>query len=166
MTPLTLVAALVLCAAGAAKLRSPDAAWHAVAVLGVRIPRWIIRPFAAAELALGLWVAVDPAPVGGLAAAALYVLFAAIGTLLARRHAACGCFGGGDAQASGMQSLLSAVLAAVSLVSATVGSHGAIWLLDQGGYGFVVLIGSGACAYAVVLCYTRLPQAWRAWSAP
>jgi hypothetical protein len=65
-----------------------------------------------------------------------------------------------------MQALLSAVLAVASIVPAIGGSHGAIWLLRHGGYGAVALIGCGACAYAIVLAYTRLPQAWRAWSAP
>jgi hypothetical protein len=158
------VAALVLCAAGVGKLRSPDPAWRALAVLGTGVPRWLVRILALGELALGASFAIHPTRAGGVAAGALFALFAAVGVLLARRNASCGCFGGDGAPASAMQALLSAALAVSSILAATAGGHGTIWLLRHGGYGGVVLIGCGACAYAIVLAYTRLPQAWRAWS--
>jgi hypothetical protein len=83
--------------------------------------------------------------------------------LLARRRAACGCFGEDDFPASRAQALLSAVLAVASAAAAVWPPHG---LLDRpAGQAVVLMIGIAASAYATVLAYTQLPAAWSAWSA-
>lgn len=149
------VAALVLCAAGLAKLRSPRTA---AAALGV--PAGLIRAFSLYELALGAgalgWTVLSPL------VALTYLGLAALTFVLARRAQACGCFGEGDAPASRAQSLLSLGLALVSVAPA----HGAGWLLDRSaGAAAVLALGAVGAAYGVVVAYSNFAPAWRAWSA-
>jgi hypothetical protein len=149
------VAALVLCAAGVAKLRSPRTAATALGV-----PVGLIRAFSIYELALGAgavgWTVLSPL------LALTYAGLAALTLLLARRAQSCGCFGEGDAPASRAQSLLSLVLALVCLGP----SHGVGWLLDRPpGPAAVLVLGVIAAAYGTVVAYAEIPAAWRAWSA-
>ncbi|MGI8712157.1 MAG: hypothetical protein ACR2NR_03040 [Solirubrobacteraceae bacterium] len=156
------VAAIVLCVAGATKLRAPRTAAEALSV-----PIGLIRAFSVYELVLGAIVLLT----GARAAAALlgltYVGLAALTLRLARRCAACGCFGEGDAPASIAQSALSAALALVAFAAAIGGSHGAGWILGRPlGSGVVLVLGIAASVYGTVVAYAELPLAWRAWSAP
>jgi hypothetical protein len=149
------VAALVLCAAGVAKLRSPRTA---AAALGV--PAGLIRAFSVYELALGtgalVWTVLSPV------LALTYAALAALTLHLARRAQSCGCFGEGDAPASGAQSLLSLCLALVSIAPA----RGAGWLVGRApGTASVLVVGVVAAAYGIVVAYANLAPAWRAWSA-
>lgn len=172
LTPPFVAAAFVLCAAGIAKLRSPAPAVAALRVVGVS-PRLLrsagsalVRCAALAELALGGSCAAAPSrPTAALLAAA-YALFAAIAVLLARRRAACGCFGDDRVPASLTQSLLSATVALIAGLGAAEPVHGAAWILDRPpGSAVAVSVGIAGVAYAAVVVYTELPQAWAAWSA-
>jgi hypothetical protein len=161
-----LVACAVLCVAGVAKLRSPAGAAHALAATGLSMPRGLIRAFAAVEVALAAWAALAPSRLAAAAIACLYVGFAGLGLLLARRRAACGCFGEGDAPASPIQALLSLSLAMIAVVAVVSPPHGVIWLVGQQVWlTALMLIAIGAAAYATVAAYTDLPVAWGAWSA-
>ncbi len=156
MTVPHVVAAIVLCAAGIAKLRSPLTAARTLSVA----PR-LVRAFAVYELALGagalVWTALSPL------LALTFLGLAALTAVLARRDQSCGCFGEGDAPASFAQSLLSVVLALVSIA----GAHGVTWLIARPPAPAAVLIlGTGAAVYATVVAYAEIPRAWRAWSAP
>jgi hypothetical protein len=149
------VAALVLCAAGIAKLRSPRTAATALGV-----PVGLIRAFSVYELVLGAgalgWTVLSPL------LALTYAGLAALTLVLARRAQSCGCFGEGDAPASGMQSLLSLALALVCAVPA----HGAGWLLDRSvGSATVLALGVVVAAYGILVAYAEVPAAWQAWSA-
>lgn len=154
------VAALVLCVAGLAKLRSPAPAARAVGLPGAPV-----RAFAAAELALGAWALVSTAAVASALMAGLYAGFALLTLRLASAGESCGCFGTQDNPASGLQSLLSATLAGVAALAAAGGVHATGWILGRGP-GFVALLGSGTAGavYGVVLAYSELPQLWRSWS--
>lgn len=150
------VAAIVLCVAGIAKLRSPLTAARTLSVA----PN-LVRAFAVYELALGagalVWAALSPL------LALTFLGLAALTAVLGRRAQSCGCFGEGDAPASLAQSLLSVVLALVSIA----GAHGVAWLIARPPAPAAVLIlGIGAAAYATVVAYAEIPLAWRAWSAP
>jgi hypothetical protein len=150
-----MVAALVLCAAGLAKLRSPGTGATALG-----IPAGLIRAFSVYELALGAGVLVWP--VLSPLLALTYLGLAGLTLVLARRAQSCGCFGGGDAPASRAQSLLNLVLALVCAGP----SHGVGWLLDRPpGPAAVLVLGVAAAAYGIVVAYAELPAAWRAWSA-
>lgn len=148
------VAALVLCAAGLAKLRSPRTAATALG-----IPAGWIRAFSVYELALGAgalaWPVLSPL------LALTYAGLAALTLVLARRAQSCGCFGEGDAPASRAQSLLSLVLALVCAGP----SHGVSWLLHRPpGPAAVLVLGVATAACGTVVAYAELPAAWRAWS--
>jgi hypothetical protein len=159
------VAAIVVAVAGVAKLRAPAVAVGASRELGFRAGPRVIRAFAAAEVATGVWCLVA----AGVAAAALaccYAGFAAISLLLVRRRAACGCFGEGEAPASLAHPLISGALAAVCVLATVEAPHGIGWMLGRpAAQAIVLLIGIVAGAYATVLAYTQLPAAWGAWSA-
>jgi hypothetical protein len=165
LTPPLLVAAGVLCVAGALKLRSPAPAVRAVSLLGLRAAPFLIRLLGAVEVGLGVWALIAGGRVAAAAIACAYAAFAVIALLLARRQASCGCFGEDRTPASPLQSLLSAALAAVALASALAGAHGLGWVLDRGpGPAATLMIGIGGALYATVIAYTDLPAAWSAWS--
>ncbi len=160
-----LVAAVVLCAAGLAKLRSPTGAVRALAAVGLPARAGLVRAFAGGELALGTWSLLYPSPRSAGAVACVYAGFCILSLVLARRRAACGCFGDGDAPASVVQSLLSAALGLVAAGAAIAPAHGVGWILGGGiPKASVLTVGIAGSAYAIVLAYTKLPQAWSAWS--
>jgi hypothetical protein len=166
LTPPFLVAATVLCIAGAFKLRSPAGAARALGVLGLPARVALVRALAAGELALGVWCAIDAGRVAAGALAGVYAIFAAVAWLLARREAGCGCFGEDEAQASIAQSILSAALSLVALAAAVSGAHGLQWVLERPAMSAAVLVlGTAGAACGTVLAYTEMPWAWGSWSA-
>jgi uncharacterized membrane protein YphA (DoxX/SURF4 family) len=167
LTAPILLAASVLCIAGVAKLRSPDTATRAFEALGLPAKPALGRALATVELALGLWCALDGSRPAAIAVACLYAAFAAAAVLLSRRHSSCGCFGAEELPASLWQAVLSATLGAVALAGALADAHGLRWVLDRPALeASTILLGTAGAAYAVVLAYTLLPQAWTSWSAP
>jgi hypothetical protein len=160
------VAAIVLAVAGVAKLRAPGVAVAALREAGLPASAWLVRAFAAFEVALGVWCILSPGAAAAVVLACCFAAFAGLALLLARRRAACGCFGESDAPASTAHAVISAALAAVCVLAAIHTPHGVAWLLDQGaGNAVVLVIGIAGSAYATVLAYTQLPGAWTAWSA-
>ncbi len=165
LAPALVVAAAVLVVAGVAKLRSPDSARVALVTLGWPVPNAAIRGLAVAEIALGVWTAVHPGRLLAAAVACMYLGFAAVALLLARRRASCGCFGDAGAPASAIQAALSLALAVLVATAAVWPAHGLPWLLGHGpGYATVLILALGATVYALVLAYTVLPQTWLSWS--
>jgi hypothetical protein len=161
-----LAAALALCVAGLAKLRSPRPAAEALAVAGLPSHPWLIRCFAACELALGMYAALSGSTLAAIAMAATYAGFAGLTLLLHRRHAACGCFGSEGAPASPAQSAISAVLAAVAAAAAISHAHDLSWIVSRSAVTAAsLLIGIGGAVFALVVAYSDLPVAWSAWSA-
>jgi hypothetical protein len=164
LAPPLIVASLLLCVAGALKLRSPGGAVGALAALGLPARAWIVRAFAAYEVALGAVCAIDPSRVTAVALALLYALFAAVAAILMRRRAACGCFGENDFPVSSGHWIASGLLASLALTAAVAGPRGLDWLLGRFSVtAAVALIGTVAAVYAVVLVYTAVPRAWGAW---
>jgi hypothetical protein len=163
LTPPFTVAALVLCVAGAAKLRSPASARQALQALG--LPP-LVAPLAFAELTVGIACVVAPGRATAVALACAYATLCGVAIVLAARRAGCGCFGEGDAPASVAQALLSAMLAGIAILAAVTASpHGLGWLLAQSpGSAMVIVLGTAGAAYGAVLAYTELPQAWNSWS--
>jgi hypothetical protein len=159
------VAALVLCVAGVAKLRSPDGAVRALIVLGLPSGRALVRAIAAVEVSLGAWALLSPRGLSAGGVAAVYATFCVVSLVLAVRRAACGCFGDGDGPASVVQSLLSAGLGAIAVGAAFAPAHGIAWVLGRGlAPAAIMIAGIAAAAYATVTAYTQLPAAWSAWS--
>jgi hypothetical protein len=97
--------------------------------------------------------------------AVTYGGFGVLTLLLARRDAACGCFGSERALASPIQSLLSVAMAVVVAASAAASPHALSWILGRPtGTASVLLLGTAAAVYATVLAYSELPLLWRSWS--
>ncbi len=149
------VAAIVLCVAGIAKLRSPGTAATALGV-----PPGLVRAFSVYELALGAgalaWTVLSPL------LALTYLGLAGLTAVLARRAQSCGCFGEGDAPASVVQSVLSVALALASVAAA----HDIGWLFARPpGSAAVLAMGIVAAVYGTVVAYSEIPLAWRAWGA-
>ena len=162
LAPPFVVASLLLCVAGASKLRAP-----AVAAAALRTSPWVIRALAAGEVALGLACAVDPTPALGVALAIVYALFAAVAAVLMRRRVACGCFGEDDFPVSAGHWIASALLGTLVLVAAVAGPRGLGWLLERPApQAVALLIGIAGALYATVLVYTVVPRAWGAWERP
>jgi hypothetical protein len=165
LTPLCAAAALVLCAAGLAKLRSPGPAARALATIGMPVGGRLVRGFAACELALGASCLLAPRAANAAALACVYAIFAGLTLLLARHRAACGCFGDHGAPASAIQSLLSAVLALIALAATIAPPHGLGWIVGQHIWLVAVLTaGVAGAAFGTVVAYTELPRAWGSWS--
>ena len=152
LTPAFATAALVLCVAGIAKLRS-----HSSML-------WIL--VGSGEIALGAWCLLVPGRIASGALACAFAAFSAVASVLARRGASCGCFGeaGRDEPASPAQSFLSAALASVALAATLAPAHGVDWVLARPAASAAVII-AGICgsAYAAVLAYTQLPRLWSSW---
>ena len=160
------VAAVVLCWAGAAKLRKPEPAVRAIAAAGFAAASpALVRAVATGEVALGLWCALRPGRLAALLLGCVYVAFCCLSLALAARSVDCGCFGERDAPASGAQPLVSGVLASVALAAVAWSVHGPEWVIDRSVPSALVLaLAIGAGAYATVLVYTELPALWGSWS--
>jgi methylamine utilization protein MauE len=150
LTPPFLVAALVLCVAGVAKLRAPRRAMRALAV---------------GEVALGAACLVHPTRPLALAMSVVYMSFAAVAVVLRRRRLACGCFGENDFPVSLAHVIASELLGSLALAAAIAGPRGLGWLAGRSpAAAAVLLIGVAGAAYAAVLVYTAAPRAWATWS--
>jgi hypothetical protein len=159
-------AALVLCVAGAAKLRSPAGAARAITTLGLPGSRPLVRGFGALEIVLGAWCLAAPGPIPAGVATSTFAAFAVVSRALVSRRASCGCFGDGDLPASAAHVVLSALLGALCAASALGAPRSLEWMLGRPpGLAGALVIAAGGCAYAIVLAYTLLPPAWSAWSA-
>jgi Methylamine utilisation protein MauE len=161
LTAPVLMAAALVCVAGAAKLREPAGAVRALVVLGLPARRAYVRMLGCVELAAGAAVLVAPAgPLPEAVLAALYGVFAGASAALWRRGAGCGCFGQSeDESVSAAHVGLSGVLALVCVAGAVWPPHGAEWTLTRP----VLALGIAGSTWAAVLAYTQLPVAWGAW---
>jgi hypothetical protein len=160
LAPPFLVASLVLCVAGLAKLRAPATA---AAALGVG--SWPIRALATGEVALGAACALHPTRALAVALAGVYATFAIVAVVLKRRRAACGCFGDNDLPVSQAHVVASELLGALAAAAVAASPRGLPWLAGQPAWTAGALAaGIAAAVYATVLVYTALPRAWSAWS--
>lgn len=159
----------VLFVAGVWKLLQPLPLWRSgdtylAARPWARRVRPLWRPAAVRVLAL-VEVAVAPAAVIGgewwfAAVAALYVLFAASATALARARLQCGCFGAASAVATRRHPFIALVAAGGALCAALGGAPGAAaaWgELPALGVPHVLLVGAGAAATVALLTFRGSP---------
>jgi hypothetical protein len=161
LAPPFLVASLVLCLAGLAKLRAPD-----TAAAALRISPSLIRGLAVGEFVLGVSCVVQPTRATAVVLAGAYATFAAVAAALRRRGLACGCFGDNDLPVSQAHVIASELLGALAAAAALASPRGLSWVVGQPIAEAVVLaVAIAAAAYATVLIFTVLPRAWNAWSA-
>ncbi len=165
LAPQFLVASLVLCVAGAFKLRAPDVAAGALRALRLPSGARLVRGLALGELALGAACVVHPSRVTAAALGATYFTFAGVAAALAGQRVGCGCFGEADTPVSRLHVVANLALGAVAFASAVASPRGLDWLARQpAGKGAALGIGIVGAAYAAVLIYTEAPRAWAAWS--
>jgi hypothetical protein len=154
-------AALVLCVAGAAKLRAPGSALRALSSIGIPAREPFVWALAAVEIALGGLALLAPGSATAIPVACMYAAFAVVALVLLRHRSECGCFGESEAPASRLQGVLNVMLMTISLAAAVGQPHGLRWIVGQP----VLLLGIAGSAFGIVLAYTELPRAWSAWSA-
>lgn len=167
-----LAAALLLVAAGLAKVRRPAGTSIALRRAGVPVPEWAVRAGAAGEVAAGCWALTS----GRVAAALLalsYLGFAGFVALALRRGSpvsSCGCFGSGnkaDSPPTVSHIVLNLAAAATAAWAAFHAHAGAVTLVRQqplAGAPLVLL--TGAVAYLAYLVIGVLPKTLAAGSAP
>ncbi len=165
LSPALGAAALVLCVAGWAKLRSPRAVRRALSTLGLPSSGLPVRVLATAELALGATCLLDPTRLVCALVATAYVALTAVAWILARREADCGCFGEATTAASPLHLVLNAALATAATAAVFAGAHPIWWFFGHQVWSALALcLAIAGSAYGLVIAYTQLPRAWTAWS--
>jgi hypothetical protein len=157
-----LIAALLLAAAGAAKVVDPTTTVGALRGSGLGIPAVAVRIGGGLEAALAIAAAVTGAPILALAVAASYLLFTAfVISALVRGLpiGSCGCFGRVDTPPSALHVVvdLGAVVAAIG-VAAGDGTGLGPTLTAQPLAGVPLLLLVGVGTYAAFTALTIVPQ--------
>jgi Methylamine utilisation protein MauE len=110
--------ALVLVAAGGAKVIRPEDTARALHVAGWRVDRNVVRAGAVGEALVGLAAIAFPGPLTGGLVAASYLAFSCFVVVAVRRGwplSSCGCFGRPDSQPSYQHATLNAAAAAIAI---------------------------------------------------
>lgn len=124
-----LAAAGLLVVAGVPKVADPLPLVRALRAAGMPLPRLLVRAFATAEVAVGLWALAAPGRASSGLVAAAYLLFTAfVARALARGGilGSCGCFGKADTPATRTHLTLTAAAALVG-AWATVDPPRGVW---------------------------------------
>jgi len=157
-----LIAALLLAAAGAAKVIDPTTTVGALRKLGLPAPAAAVRVGGAVEVALAVGAVLTGAPVLAALVAVSYLLFTAFVLVALGRGlpiGSCGCFGKVDTPPSVLHVVvnLAAVTAAIG-VALGDGTGIADVLADQplAGVPFLLLVAVGG--YAAFTALTVVPQ--------
>ena len=159
--------ALLLGAAGVAKLAQPDAAVRAMATAGLPVPTPAVRVLGAGEVLIAALVLVYGGRLAGLAVAVAYAAFAAFSQVLLARSeatASCGCFGVDSS------SPVSRWHVGLNVVAAVVALAAAIWptdglpdvLADQPLTGLPFLALTVIAGWLLFAAYTLLPDLFEA----
>jgi hypothetical protein len=159
------VAALVLAAGGAFKLRDPEPTRSMFTEIGVRSPRlatMLAVGSGVAELALGTATFLVGGRVLGLLTAAAFVVFTLLAARLVRlpTTASCGCFGRHSGDTTWLHVGVDAAVAAVALTAAVLDAPGFLDArgdLPGAGIAFVGMAAIGA--WLVIATMTVLPDA-------
>jgi hypothetical protein len=117
-----LAAAALLVVAGVPKVVDPVPLVRALRATGMPVPPLLVRAFALAEVAIGVWALVAPGRVSsGLVAAAYLVFTLFVARVLARGGVlgSCGCFGRADTPATRTHLGLTAAATLVALWATT-----------------------------------------------
>jgi hypothetical protein len=164
-----LAAALLLLAAGLAKVRRPADTSIALRRAGLPVPEWVVRAGAAAEVAAGCWALTSAQAAAGLVALS-YLGFAGFVALALRRGSpvsSCGCFGKADSPPTVSHVVLNLAAAATAAWAAFHAHAGAVAVLrHQPLAGVPLLLLTGAVAYLAYLVMGVLPKTLAAGSAP
>jgi hypothetical protein len=164
-----LAAALLLVAAGLAKVRRPADTSIALRRAGLPVPEWAVRAGAAAEVAAGCWALTSAHAAAGLVALS-YLGFAGFVALALRRGSpvsSCGCFGKADSPPTVSHVVLNLAAAATAAWAAFHAHAPAITVLrHQPLAGVPLVLLTGAVAYLAYLVMGVLPKTLAAGGAP
>lgn len=167
LTPAYFVICALLATAGARKILAPGATRESVALVGVSVPRPVVRALGGGELALAGLAAIWPTPVTSGLVAVAYGSFCGFVLLLRRstaRPVDCGCFGGSYDGVGRLHLALNVLACGVAAASAAVGVHGLAWIVKRSPLiAPSLIIGMLAATYAAYLAYTLVPRAWAAY---
>ena len=158
-----LIAALLLAAAGAAKVVDPANAVGALRAFGLPMPPGGVRVVGAVEAVLAVAAALSGAAVLAAAVAGSYLLFTAFVLVALARDlpiGSCGCFGKVDTPPSVLHVVvnLGAVVAAVGVAVAGDGTGLGPTLSTQPLAGVPLLLLVGVGTYAAFTALTVVPQ--------
>jgi methylamine utilization protein MauE len=159
-------AAGLLVVSGVAKLRHPEPAGRALAMLNLPSGRRTVGAIAVAELVVGAWCLFAPNTAAAASLGLLYAAFAAFLVLQLRAKTpgtSCGCLGSHDASPSLVHVTLDLAAAMTAAVVATAPQRGVVAFsatLSVGGVPF--LVGTALIAYLAYLVAAFLPKAF--WS--
>lgn len=163
-----LAAALLLVAAGLAKVRRPADTAIALRRAGLPVPDWVVRAGAGAEVASGCWAFTSGRLAAGVVALS-YLGFAGFVALALRRGSpvsSCGCFGKADSPPTVSHAVLNLAAAATAGWAALHAHPGVVTVLRRqplAGVPLVLLTGAGA--YLAYLVMGALPKTLAAGSA-
>jgi hypothetical protein len=164
-----LAAALLLVAAGLAKVRRPADTSIALRRAGLPLPEWAVRAGAGAEVAAGCWALTSGRAAAGLVALS-YLGFAGFVALALRRGSpvsSCGCFGKPDSPPTVSHVVLNLAAAATAAWAAFHAHAGAVTLLGhQPLAGVPLVLLTGAVAYLAYLVMGVLPKTLAAGNLP
>jgi hypothetical protein len=157
-----LIAALLLAAAGVAKVVDPTNTVGALRKLGAPVPAPLVRGGGAFEVALAVAAAITGAPVLAVLVAVSYLLFTAFVLVALGRGlpiGSCGCFGKVDTPPSPIHVVvnLGAVVAALGVATGDgTGIGHAVAAQPLAGVPFLLLVAVGG--YAAFTALTVVPQ--------
>lgn len=164
-----LAAALLLAAAGLAKVRHPADTAIALRRVGLPVPEWAVRWGAAAEVAVAAW-AFTAGRAPALLVALSYLGFAGFVGLALRRGSpvsSCGCFGKADSPPTVAHVVVNLAAAAAAGWAAVTPHPGMLDLVRHqplDGAPLVLLL--GATAYLAYLVVAALPKTLAAGGTP
>ncbi len=149
-----LASAALLVAAGATKIVDPLPLLRALRSVGLRVPRWLVRAGATAEVALGVAAVLlgsRPLAIGVALSYAAFSGFVLVGMRRGGVLASCGCFGRDDTPPTVTHVVVTGVAALVAAVVA-VQPIGPVDLTAV-----ALLAASAAVAVMAYLVLARLP---------
>jgi hypothetical protein len=157
-----LIAALLLAAAGLAKVIDPTTTVGALRGLGWRVPAGAVRAGGAAEAVLAVVAVLTGAPAAAIAVAASYLLFTGFVVVARARRlpiGSCGCFGKVDTPPSAVHVVVN-LGAAVAAVGVALGDGTGVVdvLADQPLAGVPMLLLVAVGTYAAFTALTVVPQ--------
>jgi methylamine utilization protein MauE len=170
LLPLLAIAAGLLLAAGAAKLRAPAKTQEALGALGLPSRAWLARALGGMEAGVGAAVLVVPGRDATAALASLYLMLTivvAAAWLRGERDVPCGCFGGSDASADPGHLGVNLACLGVAAAALVLPPASLTEALTGGPLLAAIALSAGvACAvYLLLALLSLLPDSWRAYQA-
>lgn len=153
--PTFLAAGALLVLAGLPKVLDPGDLVRALRSVGARVPPFVVRGFAAAEVVAGAAALVLPGRWSALAVALLHAGFTGFVLLALAKGgvlASCGCFGRADTPPTRSRALVTGLLALAALAVAVAPPAAPWWGADIGGLAVTVVLAGlvGFLAWQVI----------------